>query len=77
MEAFWKCLAAGLVIAALPHIASANNIPRTSEGKPDLSGTYDITTATPVERSPRLGRLTLPTPGIEASAAARITRTRD
>lgn len=33
----------------------AGDIPRMADGRPDLSGTYDITTATPVERRTDLG----------------------
>ena len=42
-----------LVLFTLPVIGG--EIPRTADGKPDLSGTYDITTATPVERRPEFG----------------------
>ncbi|MDE0108419.1 MAG: hypothetical protein OXJ37_13620 [Bryobacterales bacterium] len=41
-------------------LAAAADIPRTSSGKPDLSGTYDIATLTPLERPEEYGeRLTL------------------
>ena len=47
---------AGIVCASL---SSAAEIPRTDDGKPDFSGTYDITSLTRMERDPRLGeRLT-------------------
>ena len=36
-------------------VASANDIPRRPDGRPDLSGTYDTATLTPVERKPELG----------------------
>ncbi|MCY3926672.1 MAG: hypothetical protein OXG81_00195 [Acidobacteria bacterium] len=40
--------------------AAGDDIPRTPGGKPDFSGNYDISTLTPVQRSPGLGdRLTL------------------
>jgi len=40
--------------------AAAADIPRTPNGKPDFSGNYDISSLTPVQRSPGLGeRLTL------------------
>ena len=40
--------------------AAADDIPRTPNGKPDFSGNYDISTLTPIQRSPELGeRLTL------------------
>ncbi|MDE0692212.1 MAG: hypothetical protein OXI55_08225 [Gammaproteobacteria bacterium] len=35
--------------------ALAADIPRTKDGKPDFSGTYDITTLTPFSRAPELG----------------------
>ena len=35
--------------------AAAEEIPRTPTGKPDFSGNYDISTLTPIERSPELG----------------------
>ena len=35
--------------------ATANEIPRTPDGRPDFSGNYDISTLTPIERSPELG----------------------
>jgi hypothetical protein len=48
-----------LVIGLLPFVGYAE-IPRTSDGKPDLSGTYDVATITPLERPEELGtRLTL------------------
>ncbi len=40
--------------------AAAEEIPRTPSGKPNFSGNYDISTLTPIQRSPELGaRLTL------------------
>ena len=48
---FWILVwAAGLIA-----VTAAADVPRTAEGKPDLSGTYDITTATPLQRRPALG----------------------
>ncbi|MYE50652.1 MAG: hypothetical protein F4X81_04210, partial [Gammaproteobacteria bacterium] len=41
-----------LILFALP--ASAD-IPRTADGRPDLSGTYDIATLTPLERPEAYG----------------------
>ena len=41
-------------------VSFAGEIPRTPNGKPDFSGNYDISTLTPIQRSPELGeRLTL------------------
>jgi hypothetical protein len=34
--------------------SKASSIPRTADGKPDLSGMYDLATLTPVERAPDL-----------------------
>ena len=54
---------AGLIWAAGPHDASAqagSDIPRTPSGRPDLSGTYDTATVTPLQRPREFGdRLTL------------------
>jgi hypothetical protein len=41
-------------IAAIPLVASAD-IPRTTSGNPDLTGTYDVATLTPVERPEEYG----------------------
>ena len=54
----------------LPLSVHGATIPRTADGKPDLSGTYDITTATPLERNPKLGiRKTLTETEAEGLAA--------
>ncbi len=46
--------------SAVAGVAAAEDIPRTPGGKPDFSGNYDISTLTPIQRSPELGdRLTL------------------
>ncbi len=54
---------AGLIWAAGPSLASAQvdpDIPRTPSGRPDLSGTYDTATVTPLQRPREFGdRLTL------------------
>jgi hypothetical protein len=43
-------------LLALPAEAdAANDIPRTSSGRPDLSGTYDIATLTPLQRPAEFG----------------------
>lgn len=40
---------------ARPAARAASGIPRTPDGKPDLQGTYDIATLTPIERPPAFG----------------------
>ncbi len=52
----------GIILIMLAPMASAavSDIPRRHDGHPDLSGTYDIATLTPIFRPERLGdRLTL------------------
>lgn len=50
--------------------AHAADIPRTLDGRPDLTGTYDITTATRLERAEALGtRKTLTRAEVDALAA--------
>ncbi len=46
-----------LLCLALAPVAAAQNgdIPRTPSGRPDLSGTYDVSTLTPMERPEDLG----------------------
>ncbi len=41
--------------AAWATAATSGDIPRLANGRPDLSGTYDVTTATPLERRTELG----------------------
>jgi hypothetical protein len=49
-------LAAALAVAlALPAFAQKGEVPRMPDGKPDLSGTYDIATLTPLQRPPQYG----------------------
>ncbi|NKB99491.1 MAG: hypothetical protein GKR90_13480 [Pseudomonadales bacterium] len=43
-----------LAIAAVPLVTSAD-IPRTASGHPDLTGTYDVATLTPLERPKKYG----------------------
>lgn len=56
----------------------AGGVPRTVDGHPDLQGTYDLATMTPVERPPVYsGRATIPLDEarrLEAAAAARTER---
>ena len=46
-------LALGALALAAGSVAA--DIPRMDDGKPDFSGTYDITTLTPFSRDPKLG----------------------
>jgi hypothetical protein len=46
---------AGAVPASPAAADNPADIPRTSSGKPDLSGTYDIATLTPLQRSTEFG----------------------
>ena len=47
----------------------AKDIPRTADGRPDLSGTYNVATLTPLQRSEKLGdKLTLTDEEAEALA---------
>jgi hypothetical protein len=65
------CLA-GLVVVGLAvapvAVAQHGEIPRTPSGRPDLSGTYDISTLTPMERPEELGE----TMALSAEEAAEI-----
>ena len=46
------CIVA-LLAAAPAAFADDGDIPRTASGRPDLTGTYDIATLTPLERDPK------------------------
>ena len=49
-----------LAIAAAGVAAASDDIPRRADGRPDLSGTYDIATLTPLVRPAQYGdKLTL------------------
>ena len=43
-----------LVVATLPATAADSNIPRTADGKPDLSGNYNLASLTPMQRDQKL-----------------------
>ena len=51
------CLGGLAVFLVVAPVAAAQNgdIPRTASGHPDLSGTYDVSTLTPMERPTELG----------------------
>ena len=44
-----------LVAVSMPAWGAADGIPRTPSGRPDLSGNYDISTLTPLQRDPAHG----------------------
>ena len=44
-----------LAIVLAPVAADAQDIPRTASGRPDLSGSYDTATLTPLQRPERYG----------------------
>ncbi len=48
-------LAGGLLAAGLAGAAMAAEIPRTPEGRPDFSGTYNVATLTPLQRPEMFG----------------------
>ena len=72
-----RCVAIALVsVVPAASTAAASEITRTPSGRPDLSGSYDISTLTPLERPARYGdRLELTADeaaAIKSSEAARI-----
>jgi hypothetical protein len=52
--------------------AASGEIPRTREGVPDLSGTYDIATITPLERPEAFGDQLILTPEMARAAERRV-----
>ena len=62
--------AAFLVLIVSPAFAAEDDIPRLANGKPDLSGNYDLASLTPFERSPEHGDDQFMTP----EEAARIEK---
>ncbi len=48
-------VAVAIVALALASLADAQEIPRTASGRPDLSGTYDTATLTPLQRPEEFG----------------------
>jgi hypothetical protein len=58
----WALAAGVILMLSTPSLGedSAPQIPRRPDGRPDLTGTYDVATLTPLERPPEYGgRLTL------------------
>ncbi|TDI41655.1 MAG: hypothetical protein E2P02_14550 [Acidobacteria bacterium] len=78
MRARLTFLIAALVVAKALLPQEAKKIPRTPDGRPDLSGMYDTATLTPLERPVELGDKLLLTPeeaeSIRAKEAARTER---
>jgi hypothetical protein len=50
-----QSLLCGVVAAGVSLITLADDLPRTPEGRPDFSGTYDIATLTPLQRPENFG----------------------
>ncbi len=68
-------LSIALTVLALGALAQENtNIPRTADGRPDLSGTYDIATLTPLQQTADLGDQLVLTEE-EAAAPGQASRT--
>ena len=66
---------AGLVLVPIAW-AQGGEIPRTSSGRPDLSGTYDVSTLTPMQRPTALGeKMTLTNEEAAEIAAQEAQRT--
>ena len=51
----WLGLAVALLVPVAAGAQGSDDIPRTPSGRPDLSGTYDIATLTPLQRPTALG----------------------
>ena len=71
------CAGLAAVCLALAPMAAAQggDIPRTPSGRPDLSGTYDVSTLTPMERPTELGENMALTEEEAATAEARAAET--
>lgn len=61
----------GLMLASVAG-AQSGDIPRTASGRPDLSGSYDVSTLTPMERPVELGETMALTDEEAAEVAARM-----
>ena len=62
------------VALEMPMSAAGTEIPRTPSGKPDLSGHYDISTLTPLQRKPEQGNRRVMTDEEVAAIAGRVVR---
>src|ERR1700674_2718780 len=60
------------IMAAAAAGQGGRAVPRTPDGRPDLTGFYDANTITPIERPAQFGRLILT--GDEAAALGRARR---
>jgi hypothetical protein len=70
-------LAVGILVLSLaPVAAQSQKIPRTADGHPDLQGTYDIATMTPLERAAGTSLVMTKEEAarLEAERAARVHR---
>ena len=69
----------GLAVVCLASVAAAQTeeIPRTTSGRPDLSGTYDAATLTPMQRPTELADKMFLTDEEAAAFAARATAALD
>ena len=47
--------ASTLLLSFVAGLVAADEIPRRPDGRPDLAGTYDVATLTPIQRRPELG----------------------
>ena len=62
-------LSIAALLALVPALVAQDEIPRTASGRPDLSGSYDAATLTPLERPVRLGERAYLTPEEAAEIA--------
>ena len=62
----------GLLAAGLSMSVLAGDITRTAEGLPDISGTYDIATITPLQRPEEFGDNMILTPELAQETERRV-----
>ncbi|MDX1382713.1 MAG: hypothetical protein R3190_03660 [Thermoanaerobaculia bacterium] len=63
-----------LAAAATPVVGGAADLPRTAAGRPDLSGTFDTSTVTPLQREEKFGDRLVYTPEEAAEVRERIAK---